>query len=212
MRKALTVSKNLIAMPRIPRSKSVKDNPDQKFEESGSCWQYGRNRLTETILRWELWDTARQTRGYTVSGAGKEFEDQWKREHLAGAGALRKGRRRRRTVRLSRNWKPWKSGFQKSASEAAAKAETDARDKQQERRRDQQGDGRCHAAAHEKDRETAISPHRTAAARSSCQPARMEEAKKLAPQLKDVNEHRLALIHHALGDTGQGHRNGEGLC
>ena len=30
--------------------------------------------------------------------------------------------------------------------------------------------------------------------------SRMDEAKALVPKLKDVNEHRLALIHYALGD------------
>src|SRR6185503_5827486 len=113
---------------RIPRSKGVKDQPDQKFEEGGSCRQYGRNRLTETILRWELWDEALRLAETPYLEPGTDFEDQWKREHLVALAAYGKGDAPAGRAALAK-LEAMEAGLQKERTEAVAKAETEARSK-----------------------------------------------------------------------------------
>ena len=197
--KALTVSKNLIAMPRIPRSRSVKDDPDQKFEEGGSCWQYGRNRLTETILRWELWDTAVSLAATPYLEPGEDFEDQWKREQLVALAHYGKGDAGAGRAALAKI-EAMESGFQKERAEATAKAESDARTKNKSA--DEINKAMADAMLPlTKKIEKLQSPLTELRLRDHLAAGRLEEAKKLAPQLKDLNEHRLALIHQALGDA-----------
>jgi len=88
-RDALGVAMNMISMPRIARSREVKPDPEQSFKEEGSCWRFGRDRLVETILRWELWDVAAALADTPHLEAGREFTDRWRREQvlaLAGFG------------------------------------------------------------------------------------------------------------------------------
>ena len=58
VRDALTISTNLIEMPRIPRSAKVSDQPDQQLKEDRGAWEHGTNRLRDTLLMWERWDLA----------------------------------------------------------------------------------------------------------------------------------------------------------
>ncbi|RYD28934.1 MAG: alkyl hydroperoxide reductase, partial [Verrucomicrobiaceae bacterium] len=55
VRDALTISTNMIEMPRIPRSAKVGDQPDQQLGNSRTAWDQGRSRLRDTLLAWELW-------------------------------------------------------------------------------------------------------------------------------------------------------------
>lgn len=90
VKQALTVAKNMVEMPRIPWSDKPSDKPQQKFKEDGSTWRLGRNRLMETILRWELWSDALALAD-TPWLTGGDFEDQLKRAHLLGLAAFEKG-------------------------------------------------------------------------------------------------------------------------
>ena len=88
---ALTVATNLISMPRIARSKKVNPDPDQSYQEGGSCWQFGRDRLFETILQWELWDVAAALADTPFIEPAEEFEDRWKREQLLSIAGFSRG-------------------------------------------------------------------------------------------------------------------------
>ncbi len=195
---ALTVSKNLIAMPRIPRSKHVKDNPDQKWEKGGTTWSYGRQRLDETLLRWELWDEVLKLEGTPFLETGSEFEDQWKREHLVALAHYGKGEAEAGRAGLAKI-EAMEAAQQKERTEAAAKAESEARSKN--KNADEINKAMADAMLPlTKKIERLQSPLTELRVRDHLAAGRVEEAKKLAPQLKDVNEHRLALIHLALGD------------
>jgi peroxiredoxin len=198
VREALTTSTNMIAVPRIPRSKSVKEQPDQKFEEGGSCWQYGRNRLMETILRWELWDTAVSLEDTPYLETGTEFEDQWKREHLLALAHYGKGDAGGGRAAMAK-LEAMESEFQKARTEAAAKAESEAR--ANSKNADDINKAMAEAMLPLTKKIEKLQPALTELRlREALAGGRSEDAKKLLPRLKDVSEHRLALIHLALGD------------
>lgn len=88
---ALTISMNLIAMPRIPRSAKVSDQPDQKLNEDKSAWEHGTNRLRDTLLMWERWDLALELADTPWLAATADFTDNWKRTQLLGIAAFRTG-------------------------------------------------------------------------------------------------------------------------
>jgi peroxiredoxin len=195
---ALTVSKNLMAMPRIPRSRHVKDNPDQKWEKGGTTWEYGRQRLNETLLRWELWDEVLKLDGTPFLETGSDFEDQWKREHLVALAHYGKGSAEAGRAALAKI-EAMEAAQQKERLEAAVKAESEARAKNKSA--DEINKAMADAMLPlTKKIERLQSPLTELRLRDHLAAGRVEEAKKLAPQLKDVNEHRLALIHLALGD------------
>jgi len=198
---ALTVAKNMIAMPRIPRSKHVKDNPDQKWEKGGTTWEHGRQRLHETLLRWELWDEVLKLDGTPFLETGSEFDDQWKREHLVALAHYGKGEAEAGRAGLAKV-EAMEAAQQKERTEAAAKAESEARGKNKsaEEINKAMADAMLPMT---KRIERLQSPLTELRVRDHLAAGRMEEAKKLAPQLKDVNEHRLALLHLALGDHGK---------
>jgi peroxiredoxin len=198
VREALTISTNMISMPRIPRSKEVKADPDQKFEEEGSCWQYGRNRLVETILRWELWDTAIALSATPLLEPGAEFEDQWRREQLLALAWYAKGDAIAGRAALAQ-LEATEAALQKERSEASAKAEEEARAKNKKPDEIKKAAADAGQSAGKKIEKLAA-PLAELRLRDHLAAGRMEEAKKLVPELKDVNEHRLALIHLALGD------------
>lgn len=196
---ALTISTNLISMPRIPRSKTVNDQPEQKFAEEGSCWQYGRNRLTETILRWELWDAALRLADTPYLEPGTEFEDQWKREHILGLAHYAKGDAAGGRAILAKI-EAMEAGLQKARADAAAKGESEARAK------NKNADDVNKAMADAmlpitKKLEKLQSPLTELRLRDHIAAGRMDEAKALVPRLKDVNEHRMTLLHLALGNA-----------
>lgn len=198
VREALTIATNMISMPRIPRSKEVKNDPDQRFDEEGSCWQYGRNRLFETILRWELWDTAISLENTPWLELGSDFEDQWKREHLLALAHYGKGDPeggRAATARLE----AMEAGLQKERTEASAKAESEARSKN--KNADEVNKAMADAMQPLTKKIEKLQPPLTELRlREHLAAGRKDDAKALADKLKDVNEHRLALIHAALGN------------
>lgn len=195
---ALTVSKNLIAMPRIPRSKHVKDAPDQKWDEGGTTWAYGRQRLDETLLRWELWDEVLKLDASPLLDSGSDFEDQWKHHHLLALAHYGKGDAAAGRAALAKI-EAMEASQQKDRTEAAAKAEAEARSKN--KNADEINKAMADAMLPiTKNIERLQSPLTELRLRDHIAAGRIEEAKKIAPLLKDVNEHRLALIYLALGD------------
>ena len=88
---ALTISTNLISMPRIPRSAKVQPQPDQKLAEQKGGWHHGTNRLRDTLLMWERWDLAMQLAETPWMEKETESTDQWKRTQLLALAAFRMG-------------------------------------------------------------------------------------------------------------------------
>ena len=122
---ALTVATNLISMPRIARSKEVKPDPDQSFQEGGSCWQFGRDRLLETLLRWELWDVAAGLADTPYLEPGTDFDDRWKREQLLAVAGFGRGDAeagKAALARLEAIEAEERAGRSRSGDEAEAKA------------------------------------------------------------------------------------------
>lgn len=199
VQEAVTISANMITMPRIPRSKSVKPDPDQRFDEEGSCWQYGRNRLMETILRWELWDTAVGLAATPWLEPGTEFDDRWKREQLLGLAFYGKGDAAGGRAALARI-EEMEAGFVRDRAAASAKAESEARGKG--KNADEVNKAMAEAMLPLTKNIEKLQPVLTELRlRDHLAAGRMDEAKALVPKLKDVNEHRMALIHDALGDS-----------
>jgi peroxiredoxin len=195
---ALTVSRNLIAMPRIPRSAHVKDKPDQKWDQGGTTWAHGRQRLDETLLRWELWDEVLKLDGSPFLEPGDAFEDRWKHELLIALARYGKGDAAGGRAALAKI-EEMEAAQLKDRTEAAAKAESETRAKN--KNADEINKAMADAMLPlTKKIERLQSPLTELRVRDHLAAGRMEEAKKIALQLKDVNEHRLALIHLALGD------------
>ena len=201
VREALAVAANLIAMPRIPRSKEVKPDPDQQFEEKGSAWQNGRDRLFDTILRWELWDVAACLADTPFLEPGTEFDDRWRREQLLalagyGRGDTAAGQAARgRLLAIDHE-------LRNDRVAAATTAETEARAKA------------ASAADISKAMADAMQPFTEQVGRLERPLAelqlldhlahvRLDDAKQLLPQLDGLDRNRLARIHLALGDTAK---------
>lgn len=91
VREALTISTNLIEMPRIPRSAKVSDQPDQKLDGHKAAWEHGNNRLRDTLLMWERWDLALALEPTPWLSDTGEFTDHWKRNQLLALAAFRSG-------------------------------------------------------------------------------------------------------------------------
>jgi peroxiredoxin len=188
-------------MPRIPRSKSVKDTPEQKFEEGGSCWQYGRNRLTETILRWELWDLAINFADTPWLEPGTDFEDQWKREHLVSLAHYGRNDAPAGRAALAKI-EAMEAGLLKERTDATAKAESEARSKGKnaDEINKAMADAMLPFTKKIESLQSALTELRV---RDHLAAGRMDEAKKLLSGLKGVNEHRLALLYAAVGDNAK---------
>ena len=91
VRDALTISTNLISLPRIPRSAKVGGVPDQKLANETSAWDHGTNRLRDTVLTWERWDLARSWADTPWFEKTEDFTHQWKRTQLLALAAFRTG-------------------------------------------------------------------------------------------------------------------------
>ena len=87
---ALTISTNLIELPRIPRSAKVGKTPDQQYKPVGAE-EHGRSRLRDTMLAWEQWDLAVQLADTPWLEKGGEFKERWHRAQLLALAAFRSG-------------------------------------------------------------------------------------------------------------------------
>ena len=200
-RDALVIGTNLIAMPRIARSREVKPDPSQSFQEDGSSWQLGRDRLFDTILRWELWQTAGCLADTPYLEPGRDFDDRWKREQLLGLAGYGRGDAAAGHAALDRLVAL--EAAERSGREAAAiKAETDAR-----------AAGKP-AADISKAMADAMQPFTERVERLQAPLAelrlhdhlaagRVEEAKQLVTAVAAIDKGRLAGIHLALGDPAK---------
>ncbi len=198
VRDAVTISTNLIEMPRIPRSAKVEDKPNQQYSDERGAWDHGTNRLRDTLLMWERWDLALQLAETPWLAEAGGFDDRWKRQQLIGLAAFRSGDVARGEAAAA--------GFAKQmeALRAERAAAVDAAD-QQARREKKDGNAIQQAMAE------ALKPF--TAKLDALEPAwaeltlladlahgRKDEAKAKLEQLKGVHEQRMIAIHLQLGD------------
>ena len=86
VRDAIAVAENLIEIPRHPKL--------NKIEDSGGCARYGRSRLLETLVKWELWE-ALVARAGTHLGPIDVQEDTIARLRAVGTACIKTGLRDR---------------------------------------------------------------------------------------------------------------------
>lgn len=199
VREALAIVANMIAMPRIPRAKDPKGGSPQSFEEEGSAWQYGRDRLLETIQHFELWSVAACLADTPYLEPGRDFDDRWRREHLLAIAAFSRGDVAAGQAALAR-LAAIEQEERDGRSAAMARAETEARGKGQS------------AADTSKAMADAMQPFTERIGRlerplaevrlrDSLAAGRTDEARDLLGKLGDLDAARRAMIHLALGDA-----------
>jgi peroxiredoxin len=210
VRESLAIATNLMAMPRIPRSKEVKPDPNQTFDENGSAWQYGRDRLFETILRWELWDVAACLADTPYLEPGRDFDDQWRREQLLALAGYGRGDRDAGHAAFER-LAAIEARLRTERSDAAAKAEAAAREKNQSAADISKGMADAMQPFSEKV-EALRRPLAELRLRDHLAHGRTEEAKQLLAEVGDLDKPRLAAIHLALGDQAKACELAKGLA
>jgi len=201
VREALSIATNLVAMPRIPRSKEVKPDPSQAFDENGSAWQYGRDRLFETILRFELWDVAACLADTPYLEPGREHDDQWRREQLLALAGYGRGDTAAGRAALDR-LAAIEQRLQSERTDAAARAEADARSKNQSAADITKAMADAMMPISEKI-ESLRRPLAELRLRDHLAHGRVEEAKQILPQIGDGDKARMAAIHLAIGDPNK---------
>lgn len=63
--RSVELARNLISLPRLPKFK--KEGKEEVYDPSGSSWQHGRQRLRDTLVRFEEWQEL-----IALSGDGKD--------------------------------------------------------------------------------------------------------------------------------------------
>jgi len=202
VRDALAIAANMVAMPRVPRAKEGKPEADQRFDEPGSCWQYGRDRLVETILDWEAWSVAAALADTPYLEPGREFDDQWRREHLLALAGFGRGDTAAGTAALER-LAAIESGLRSERVAAADRAEAEAREKKKNPAEISKAMAEAMQPLSEKI-ERLQAPLAEVRLRAHLATGRIDEAKQLLAAVADIDKARLALIHHALGDPAKG--------
>ena len=201
VRESLAIAANLVAMPRIARSKDVKPDPAQTFDENGSAWQYGRDRLFETILRWELWDVAACLSGTPYLEPGRDFDDQWRREQLLALAGYGRGDRDAGQAALER-LAAIEARLRAERTDAAAKAETAARGNNQSAAEISKAMADAMQPFSEKI-EALRRPLAELRLRDHLANGRTDDAKQLLAEVGEFDKPRLASIHLALGDPAK---------
>ena len=209
-REGLAIAANLVALPRIPRSKEVKPDPAQIFDENGSAWQYGRDRLFETILMWELWDVAACLADTPYLEPGREFDDQWRREQLLALAGYGRGDRDAGGAALGR-LAAIEARLRTERTDAAATAETAARGKNQSAAEISKAMADAMQPISEKI-ESLRRPLAELRLRDHLAHGRTEEAKALLPEVGELDKRRLAPLHLALGDPAKACELAKGLA
>jgi peroxiredoxin len=201
VREALAIAANLVSMPRIARSKEVKPDPTQTFDENGSAWQYGRDRLFETILRWELWDVAACLSDTPYLEPGRDFDDQWRREQLLALAGYGRGDRDAGHAALER-LAAIEARLRAERTDAAAKAEATARGNNQSAAEISKAMADAMQPFSEKI-EALRRPLAELRLRDHLAHGRTEDAKQLLAEVGEYDKPRLASIHLALGDPAK---------
>ena len=79
---AVALAKNLIELPRIPRSKLGINTARQDWQRDGSSWSEGRRRLVQALLEAEQWKTAIDLEGSPYLESAGDFDEDLRIAHL----------------------------------------------------------------------------------------------------------------------------------
>ncbi len=127
---AIAFAKNMIEEPRIPRSRKVDKDPDQKWDAGGTAYTLGRQRLVETLLQWERWDEVLALAETPYLNAGTELPEQLARLHLISLAQYGKGNTAAGLASLQA-LRDKLAELRKQRAEALEQAEASARGKDQ---------------------------------------------------------------------------------
>lgn len=198
---ALIVAKNMIEEPRIPRSTKVKDQPDQKWEEGGTAWALGRQRLLETLLRYEMWDSVVELAPTPYLEPGDRFEERILRQQLVSLAWYRKGDGTQGKAALNTLLDEL-AALKKARSEAGEKAETEARTKR--KNADEINKSMAEAMLpHTKKVDQLLKVLEEVQVWEALTEERREDAQKLRQGLRDVPDDRLAVMDFQLGKVDE---------
>ena len=201
VRDGLAIAANMVAMPRVPRAKEAKPDAEQRFEEEGSAWQHGRNRLFETLLDWELWGDVAALADTPYLEPGREFDDQWRREHLLGLAGFGRGDTGAGAAALTR-LEALETRLRTDRTAAATRAEEEARGKKKNAAEISKAMAEAMQPLTDQIERLRV-PLAELRLRGHLAAGRGDEAKGLLGAVADIDKGRLALIHHALGDTAK---------
>jgi peroxiredoxin/tetratricopeptide (TPR) repeat protein len=207
VKEALAVAQNMMEEPRIPRSAKVLDNPNQKWDASGSAYTLGKQRLIETLLRWELWDQVIALSHTPYLEPGRDFDDQLKREHLIALAHFSKGQveagrsaRQRLIDRLA--------DYKKDRATALDRAETEARGKDQKAEEINKAITSAIEPFTQKIT-TALQLLDELEVHQALAEGKLEEAKNLRGKLRKIPEDRLARLDLKLGRNDEALKSAE---
>ncbi|RYD35109.1 MAG: redoxin domain-containing protein, partial [Verrucomicrobiaceae bacterium] len=199
VRDALTISTNMIEMPRIPRSAKVADQPDQQLGNSRTAWDQGRSRLRDTLLAWELWDMALQLGGTPWLSEEGDATWHWQRAQLLGVASFRGGDTAGGEKILA-DLQAKTAALRAERSAAVDAAERKAREEKKDDKglQEAMAEALKEATGKLNTLEPVIAEMQVLADLAH---DRKDEARKHLDHLKGVHEQRLIAIHEALGDT-----------
>jgi peroxiredoxin len=191
---ALTVALNLMEMPKIPRSSKA----DEAFAEDGTAWHYGFQRLTETLLRWELWEVVAELESTPYLEASTSFSSRWKLAQLRALAAYGRGDRtaaQSHTTALQ-GIEAEQRQQRVTLADAAEKTARAAKKNPDEI-------NQAMAAAMlpiTKNLDQLTAPLAELAIRELLADGKRDAAKTALAELKTIPEHRMVLLHRAVGD------------
>jgi peroxiredoxin len=90
-REAVALAKNLIELPRIPRSPSGINTPAQDWRRGGSGWAEGRRRLLDALLELELWDDVLRLEKSSHLEPSGDFDEDLRIAHLTALAHFQTG-------------------------------------------------------------------------------------------------------------------------
>lgn len=197
-RDALSLARNMIELPRLAKF----ENPDGKVYKPNGSWQYGRQRLRDTLLRFELWDALigyAENTHYLAEDPKVIPSLEWNRV-LAIAkfetGDLAGGKKHLEKIESMLAEETGKRD--KAVADAEKKArEAKKNDKQIEEAKKA---AEKNFAKKITERENAANEVRVYAALNA-EPANTKRALELLPKLKDLAQARHATLWQRAGDT-----------
>jgi len=201
VRDALAVAANMVAMPRVPRPKEGAATGEESFDEQGSCWQLGRDRLIETLLDWEAWHVVAALADTPYLEPGTEFDDQWRREHVLALAGFGRGDAAAGGAAVAR-LEAIEARLRSERMAAAERAEATAREGKKPAGEISKAMADAMLPFTEK-LERLRTPLTEVRLRAHLAAGRIEEAKASIGSLGDLDKGRLALLHQALGDSAK---------
>lgn len=199
-RESLDLARNMVELPRLPKFGGA----DNKVFQPGGSWQYGRQRLRDTLLRFELWEPMIRLAEHSqyLQPDAKVIPDlEWHR--ILAIAKFESGDLAGGKVHLDKI-----EAMLKEETAKRDKAVADAEKKARDAKKDAKQIGEAKKAAEKnfaiamQDRENAANEARVYAALNA-KPADLAKAKELLPKLKNLAKARHATLWSRAGDAAK---------